>query len=114
MVSRGSVRTAARRRMGTEREVAVPVCLEMDLQDLRRMEVEVARRRTCGHVVMLFFQRGVRRGRRDACVFAGCQFTICLFVSVRSVMWVALSRSEVRRVLSWRVKWARIVEAWGW
>jgi hypothetical protein len=32
--------------------------VEMDLQDLRRMEVEVARRRTCGHVVMLFIQRG--------------------------------------------------------
>jgi hypothetical protein len=28
-------------------------------------------------------------------------------------MWVALSRSETRRVLSWRVKWARSVEAMG-
>jgi hypothetical protein len=28
-------------------------------------------------------------------------------------MWVALSRSEVKRVLSWRVKWARSVEAMG-
>jgi hypothetical protein len=58
MVSRGSVRTAARRRMGTEREVVVPLCVEMDLQDLRRMEVGLARRRTCGHVVMMFFPKG--------------------------------------------------------
>jgi hypothetical protein len=57
--------------MGTESEVVDPVCVEMDLQDLRRREVEVARRRTCGHVVMLFFQRGVRRERRDACVLRG-------------------------------------------
>jgi hypothetical protein len=28
-------------------------------------------------------------------------------------MWVALSLSEARRVLSWRVKWARRVEAMG-
>jgi hypothetical protein len=26
-------------------------------------------------------------------------------------MWVALSRSDARRVVSWRVKWARSVEA---
>jgi hypothetical protein len=71
MVSRGSVRTAARRRIGTEGEVADPVCMEMDLHDLRRMEVEVARRRTCGHVVMLCCHRGLRRGRRDACVLRG-------------------------------------------
>jgi hypothetical protein len=68
MVSRGSVRTAARRRLGTESEVVDPVCVEMNLQDLRRREVEEARRRTCGHVVMWFFQRGVRPGRRNACV----------------------------------------------
>jgi predicted phage tail protein len=35
-----------------------PVSVDMDLQDWRRMEVLVARRRTCGHVVMLFRQRG--------------------------------------------------------
>jgi hypothetical protein len=29
------------------------------------------------------------------------------------VMWVALSRSEARRALSWRVKWSRSVEAMG-
>jgi hypothetical protein len=58
MVSRGSVRTAARRRMGTESEAVDPVCVEMDLQDVRRREDEVARRRTCGHGVMLCFQRG--------------------------------------------------------
>jgi hypothetical protein len=28
-------------------------------------------------------------------------------------MWVALSLSEARRVLSWRVKWARSVEIMG-
>jgi hypothetical protein len=50
--------------MGTESEVVDPVCVEMDLQELRRMEVEVARRRGCGHVVMLFFQKGVRRHLR--------------------------------------------------
>jgi hypothetical protein len=54
MVLRGSVRAAARRSMGGESEVVDTVCVEMDL---RRMEVVVARRRTCGHVVMLFFQR---------------------------------------------------------
>jgi hypothetical protein len=57
--------------MGTEIEVVDPLSVDMDLQDLRSMEVVVAWRRTCGHVVMLFFQRGVRRGRRDACVLRG-------------------------------------------
>jgi hypothetical protein len=71
MVSRGSVRTAARRRMGIESEVVDPVFVEMDLQNLRRREIEVARRRTCGHVLMLSFQRGVRLGRRDECVLRG-------------------------------------------
>jgi hypothetical protein len=71
IVSRGSVRTAARRRIGTESEVVDPVSVDMDLQDWRRMEVSVARRRTCGHVVMLFRRRGVRRGRRDVCVRRG-------------------------------------------
>jgi hypothetical protein len=56
-----------------EAEIAVvdPLCVEMDLQDLRRMEVVKARSRTCGHVVMLFFKRGVRRERREACVLRG-------------------------------------------
>jgi hypothetical protein len=57
--------------MGTEIGVVDPVSLEMDLQDLRMKEEGVARRRTCGHVVILFFQRGVRRGRRKACVLRG-------------------------------------------
>jgi hypothetical protein len=57
--------------MGTESEVVDPVCVEMDLQDLRRREVEVAWRRTCGHVVMMCFQRVLRRGRRDACALRG-------------------------------------------
>jgi hypothetical protein len=67
-VARGSVRTEARRRIGTESGAEDPLCVEMDLHDLRRREVEVARRRTCGHVVMLCFHRGLRRGRREACV----------------------------------------------
>jgi hypothetical protein len=57
--------------MGIESEVVDPVYVEMDLHDLRRMEVVVARRRTCGHVVMLFRHMGVRRRRRDACVLRG-------------------------------------------
>jgi hypothetical protein len=40
--------------MGTERGVVDPVSVEMDLQDVSRKEDEVARRRICGHVVMLF------------------------------------------------------------
>ena len=52
IVSEGSVRIAARRRMWTESGVVDPVSLEMDLQDLRMKEEGVARRRTCGHVVM--------------------------------------------------------------
>jgi hypothetical protein len=42
----------------------------------------VARRRTCGHVVMLFRQRGVRRGRRDVCSVR-CEIAVCLFACVR-------------------------------
>ena len=48
-VSEGSVRIAARRRIGIEREVVDPVSLEMDWQDLRMKEEGVARRRTCDH-----------------------------------------------------------------
>jgi hypothetical protein len=55
MVSRGSVRTAARRRMGTESEAAAPPRVDMDLHDLRGMEELEARRRTCGQVEMLFY-----------------------------------------------------------
>ena len=55
IVSRGSVRIAARRRMGTESGVVDPVSVVMDLHDLRMKEDEVALRRTCGHVEMLFF-----------------------------------------------------------
>jgi hypothetical protein len=60
-------------------------------------------------VVIIFFQRGVRRGRREACVLRGenSQYA-CLYVW-GCVMCVALSLSEVRRVLSYRVKWVRIV-----
>jgi hypothetical protein len=71
MLLRGSVRTAAKRRMGTKIEVVDPVSLYMDLHDWRRMEVFVARSRTCSHVVILLRQRGVRRGRREMCVRRG-------------------------------------------
>jgi hypothetical protein len=81
IVSVGSVRTAARRRMGTESGAVDPVSLEMDLQDMSMKEEGVARRRTCGHVVMWFCQRGMRRGRREAYVLRGenSQYA-CLYV----------------------------------
>jgi hypothetical protein len=50
MVSFGSVRTAARRRMEIEREEVDPASVDMDLHDWRRMEVSVARR-TCDQEV---------------------------------------------------------------
>ena len=71
IVLEGSVRIAARRRMGIESGVVDPVSVVMDLQDLRMKEDEVALRRTYGHVVMLFFQRGVRRGKEEACGLRG-------------------------------------------
>jgi hypothetical protein len=76
MVSMGSVRTAARRRMGIEREVVDPASVDMDLHDWRRMEVSVARRRTCDHEVMLCCQRGLRRGRRDV-LEHGARVALC-------------------------------------
>jgi hypothetical protein len=57
--------------MGTESEVVDPMSVETDLHDWRRMEVSVARRRTCDHDVMLCCQRDLRRGRRDVCVRRG-------------------------------------------
>jgi hypothetical protein len=99
--------------MGVEMGVVVPASLEMDLLDLRMKEEDVARSRTWCHVVMLFVQRGVRRGRSEACVLRGenSQYA-CLYVW-GSVMCVALSVSDARRVLSCLVKWAWIVEAIG-
>jgi hypothetical protein len=64
----GSLRTAARRRMGTESEVADPASVDMDLHDWRRVEVEVARRTYHYQVVMLFCHRG-RGGGGGMCVF---------------------------------------------
>jgi hypothetical protein len=58
MVSRGSLRIGARRRMGIESEVAAPSRVNTDLHDLRRMEELEARRRTCGQVVMLLCYKG--------------------------------------------------------
>ena len=86
--------------MGTESGVVDPVSVEMVLLDLRMKEEEVALRMTCGHEVMLFFQRGVRRGRREACVLRGekSQYA-CLYVW-GSVMCVAVLRREARSVLS--------------
>jgi hypothetical protein len=65
--------------MRTEYEVVDPVSVEIDSQDLK--VGGVARRRTCGHVVMLFFHRGVRRRRRETCVLRGenSQYS-CLYV----------------------------------
>jgi hypothetical protein len=72
MASRGSVRTAARRRIGTESESLAPSRVHMDLQGFRGIMEDVeARRRNCGHVVMLLCHRGVRRERRDLRVRRG-------------------------------------------
>jgi hypothetical protein len=76
--------------MRTESEVVDLVIVEIDLHDWRRMEELEARRRTCGHVVMLFWQRGVRRGRRDVCVRRGGKSQYACFKVCGSVMWVAL------------------------
>jgi hypothetical protein len=79
MVSRGLVRTAARRRMGTDCEVVDYSSIDIDLHDLRGMEELEARRRSCGHVVMLLSQRGARRGRRVECVRRGANSQyVCL------------------------------------
>jgi hypothetical protein len=51
--------------MGTEIEVVDPASVDVDLHDWRKMVVLVARRRTCGHVVVLFCQMRMRGGRRD-------------------------------------------------
>jgi hypothetical protein len=111
----GSVRTAARRRVGIEREVVDPASVDMHLHDWRRMEVSVAWRRTCDQEVMMCCQRGLRRARRDVCS-AGRDVVVCLFVSmgVGDVGgFVADGGDYERRVLSWWVKWARLVEAMG-
>jgi hypothetical protein len=71
MVSRGSVRTAARRRMGMASESAATSSVDMNLHDMRRMEELEARSRTCGFVVILLSHRGVRRGWRDVSVRRG-------------------------------------------
>jgi hypothetical protein len=61
----GSLRTVAKRRMGTERRSFVPSRVDMVLHELRRTETSETPKRSCGHEVMEFFQRGVRRERRD-------------------------------------------------
>jgi hypothetical protein len=54
MMSEGSVRSAAKRRMRTKIESLAPSSVVMDLHSLRRMDEMEARRRTCSHVMMLF------------------------------------------------------------
>jgi hypothetical protein len=56
MVFMGFVRIAARRRVGTETGSFAPSRMDIVLHDLRRTEVSEARRRGCGHVVMVFLQ----------------------------------------------------------
>jgi hypothetical protein len=71
MVSVGSIRTVARRRIGTKSESLATSRVGMDLLGLRTMEELEARRRICGQVVILLCERGVRRERRDLCVRQG-------------------------------------------
>jgi hypothetical protein len=71
MVSVGSVRTVARRRIRTESESLAPSRVDTVLRGLRRMEELEARRRICGHVVILLLHRGARRERRGLCVRRG-------------------------------------------
>jgi hypothetical protein len=54
---------------------------------------------------------GVRHERMDLCVRRGVKSHYACLRG--SVMWVALSRREARRVSPLRVKWARSVEAMG-
>jgi hypothetical protein len=76
----------------------------MDLRGLRRMEELEAWSRTCGRGVMLLCHRGMRWWSKDLCVRRGVKSQYaCLYVC-GSVMWVALSRREARRVSSWLVK----------
>jgi hypothetical protein len=82
MASSGSVRTAASRRMATESESAAPSSGVMDLQDLRRMEEQEARSRTCCHAVMWFCQMELKRLGGICVSSAWCELTLCLFVSV--------------------------------
>jgi hypothetical protein len=75
------VRTTAKRLMGTERGSLAPSRVGIVLHDLRRTDKSEARRGSCGRVVMEFLQRGVRRERRDTCVWGG-EVAVILFVSV--------------------------------
>jgi hypothetical protein len=57
MVVRSSVRTADKRRVGTERGSLAPSRVDMVLHNLRRTEKSEARRSGCGHVVIRFSKR---------------------------------------------------------
>jgi hypothetical protein len=101
MVSENSVRTAAKRRSGTIRELVAPSrVVIMDLRGLRRMGELEARRRTCGHVAILLSHRGVRWWRRVLRVRRGVNSQYACLQVCGSVTWVALSRSEAKRVSS--------------
>jgi hypothetical protein len=58
--------------MRTESESLTPSGVDMDyLRGMRRMEELEARRKICGHVVILLWKRGVRQERRVLCVRRG-------------------------------------------
>jgi hypothetical protein len=81
-VSTGSVRTAAWRRTGTEREVVDFANVDMDLHDWRRMEVLVARRRTCVHVVNVGLPKAIEAGKEGCVCSAVSEVAVCLLVGV--------------------------------
>jgi hypothetical protein len=54
----------------------------MDLHALKRMEELKARRRICGHVVMLLCQKGGEAKVEGLVCVAGCQVAVVLFVGV--------------------------------
>jgi hypothetical protein len=65
------VRTDVKRWIVTERESDAASRVEMNWQSLMRMEESEELRRSCGHVLMKIFQRGVRHDKRDTCVWLG-------------------------------------------
>jgi hypothetical protein len=90
--------------MGTERGLRAPSSEDIVLHDLRRVDEEEARKRSCGQVVMVFFQRGVRRDSRDKWVWRGVMSQYaCLYVC-GSVMCGASVHSEAKRMSSCWVK----------
>jgi hypothetical protein len=69
--------------MGTESEVVDSANVDVDLHDLRRMEVSVARRRTLWPSSDVVLPKGGEAGK-EGCVCSGrCEVAICVFASVR-------------------------------